>query len=196
MVTGIRLLPIKKHRFKPNATFETAFSMYKFDRELRLLVLRELEKIEVAIRAKMIYVLSYNLGPFWFLDSANFSNLKKHADTLSKIGLEYSHSDEEFVKAFKNKYSDPMPPSWMMMEVLSFGTLSILYSNLLPNRDKREISGYFGLADKVLSSWLHSIVYLRNVCAHHARLWNREMQIQPMIPRHTHRPFLIQTTYV
>lgn len=186
----------QNHRFKPNSTFETAFSIYKFDRELRLLVLRELEKIEVAVRAKMIYVLSHNLGPFWYLDSANFSNPVKHADTLSKIAIEYSRSDEEFVKAFKNKYSDPMPPSWMMLEVSSFGTLSSLYSYLKPTRNKREIAQHFGLADKVLSSWLHSIVYLRNICAHHARLWNREMQIQPIIPSNPHRPFINQTSYV
>ena len=186
----------QNHRFKANATFETAFNIYKFDRELRLLVLRELEKIEVAVRAKMIHVLSQNLGPFWYLDSANFSNPVKHADTLSKIGAEYARSDEEFVQAFKNKYSDPMPPSWMMLEVSSFGTLSNLYSYLQSNRDKRDIARYFGLADKVLSSWLHSIVYLRNICAHHARLWNREMQIQPAIPRNPHRPFITQTSYI
>lgn len=184
------------HRFKPNTTFETAFRIYKFDRELRLLVLRELEKVEVAVRSKMIYTLSQSLGPFWYLDSANFSNPVKHADTLSKIGNEYSRSDEEFVQAFKNKYSDPMPPSWMMLEVSSFGTLSSLYSYLRPTRDKRDIAQYFGLADKVLSSWLHSIVYLRNICAHHARLWNREMQIQSIIPRHTQNPFINQASYI
>lgn len=186
----------QNHQFKPTATFETAFSIYKFDRELRLLVIRELEKIEVAIRSKMIYVLSHNLGPFWYLDSANFSRPVKHAATLSKIGTEYLRSDEEFVKSFKNKYSDPMPPSWMMLEVSSFGTLSSLYSYLHRTKYKREIANYFGLADIVFSSWLHSIVYLRNACAHHTRLWNREMQIQPMIPRSTHHPFLSQTNYV
>lgn len=184
------------HRFKPTATFETAFKIYKFDRELRLLVLCELEKIEVAVRVKMIYVLSHSLGPFWHLDSANFSNPVKHAQTLSKIGIEYSRSDEEFVKAFKNKYAEPMPPNWMMLEISSFGILSSLYSYLQPSGDKRNIAQHFGLADKVLSSWLHCIVYLRNICAHHARLWNREMQIQPIIPRRPHRPFINQTSYV
>lgn len=153
----------QKHIIKPGATFNTAFKIYKFDRELRLLVLRELEKVEVAVRAKMIYVLSHSLGPFWYLDTSNFSNPVKHAETLSKIGIEYTRSDEEFVQNFKNKYSEPMPPSWMMLEVSSFGALSSLYSYLKPSKDKRIIANYFGLADKVLSSWLHSIVYLRNI---------------------------------
>lgn len=186
----------QNHRFKHGASFETAYSIYKFDRELRLLVIRELEKIEVGIRAKMIYVLSHQLGPFWYLDSANFTNPVKHADTLSKIGFEFSRSDEEFVQAFKGKYTDPLPPSWMMLEVTSFGTLSSLFSYLQSNKLKREIARYFGLSEKVLSSWLHSIVYLRNICAHHARLWNREMQIQPMIPRKPHKTFLNETYYI
>jgi abortive infection bacteriophage resistance protein len=126
---------------------------------------------------------------------SKFPNPVKHADTLSKIVIEYSRSDEEFVKAFKTKYSETMPPSWMMFEVSSFGTLSSLYSCLQPSRDKRLIAQYFGLSDKVLSSWLHSIVYLRNICAHHARLWNREMQIQPIIPRNPHHQFITQTKY-
>lgn len=186
----------QNHVFKPNSTFETAFNIYKFDRELRLQVLRELEKIEIAIRAKMIYVLSHSRGAFWYLDSANFLNPVKHAETLSKIGLECSRSDEEFIQAFKNKYSDSMPPSWMMLEVSSFGILSSLFSNLVSGRDKRDIANYFGLSDNILSSWLHSIVYLRNICAHHSRLWNREMRIQPMIPRNPHHSFIHRTKYI
>jgi abortive infection bacteriophage resistance protein len=185
----------QNHRFKSDSTFETAFSIYKFDRELRLLVLRELEKIEVAIRAKMIYVLSHSLGPFWYLDSRNFSKPDKHNVTLRKMKIEYSRSDEEFIQSYKKKYSNPMPPSWMMFEVSSFGGLSSLYSCLKPGNDKRKIAGHFGLSDSVLSSWLHSIVYLRNICAHHSRLWNREMRIQPAIPRNPHILFLKQTTY-
>lgn len=186
----------QKHQFKPNSNFETAFNIYKFDRELRLLISSELEKIEVSVRSKMIYVLSHSRGSLWYLDSANFLNPVKHSDTLSKIGIEYARSDEEFIQAFKNKYSDSMPPSWMMFEVSSFGVLSNLYSNLVSGKDKRDISAYFGLTDNVLSSWLHSIVYLRNICAHHSRLWNREMRIQPIIPRSPRNPFIFKTTYI
>jgi len=184
------------HKFKQNACFEAAFNIYKFDRELRLMVLRELEKIEVAVRAKMIYVLSHSKGAFWFLDSANFSNPVKHAETLSKVGIEFDRSDEDFIKAFKNKYSDSLPPSWMMLEVSSFGNLSNFYSNLNPTRDKRNIANFFGLNDKTFESWLHSIAYLRNICAHHTRLWNKDLRIQPIIPFSPHFPFLTKTTYV
>lgn len=180
----------EKHRFKEQATFNTAFKIYCFDRELRLLVLRELEKIEVAIRSRLIYIMSHAHGAFWFQDPQLFDNPVRHANTLAKIGEEYTRSDEQFIKAFREKYSDPLPPSWMTLEITSFGSLSLLYQKLKNGREKRAIAHHFGLADTVFQTWLHSIVYLRNVCAHHTRLWNRAMSITPQLPRNPHNQWL------
>lgn len=184
----------QNHIFKRNATFDTAFQLYCFDRELRRLILSELEKIEIAIRAKMIYFLSHQHGPFWFQDAVLFKNASFHTNCLSKIETEFDRSDEEFIIAFKNKYTDPLPPSWMLMEIISFGTLSMLYKNLKPGQNKRAIAHYFGLDDNTFESWLHAIVYIRNVCAHHTRLWNRVMSIQPRIPKKPHRDWLSNTS--
>jgi len=172
----------REHIFKPEACFDTAFKLYCFDKELRRLVITELEKIEVAIRAKMTYILASHYGCFWFNDATLFSNREKHQATIDKIKEEHRRSDEEFIKAFRNKYSNPFPPSWMTLEITSFGTLSTLYKYLKPSKHKREIANYFGVSSQVFESWLHSIVYLRNVCAHHTRLWNRIIRIQPKIP--------------
>ncbi len=180
----------KNHTFKKNANLDTAFRLYCFDRELRKLVLAELEKIEVAVRAKMIYVLSHKYGAFWFSNPSIFRNPVKHADSITKIGQEYDRSDEEFIKAFADKYSDPLPPSWISIEITSFGTLSMLYSNLLPGTEKRAIAHHFGVSDSVFQTWLHSIVYLRNICAHHSRLWNRTMSIRPQFPKKTSKQWI------
>lgn len=188
------LIDKKNHKFKENSSFEAAFNLYKFDRELRMLVIRELEKIEIAIRAKMIYTLSHNRGSFWYKDTTNFKNVNKHNETLDKIISEYKRSDEDFVKAFKNNYSDELPPSWMIFEISSFGTLSSLYSNFVSGKDKQEIAKFFGLNDTVFSSWIHCIVYIRNVCAHHTRLWNKIMRIQPLVPRKTFNQWLENKT--
>lgn len=173
----------KEHLFKAGAEFEKAFNLYKFDRELRQMILCEIEKIEVAVRSKMIYELSHSFGPFWFQDSSLFNNSYKHGKTISKIGDELKRSDEEFIVEFNNKYSDEFPPSWMTLEVTSFGSLSMLYSNL--KHKKREVANYFGLSEKAFQSWPHSIVYVRNVCAHHSRLWNKEIRISPNRPKKT-----------
>ena len=153
----------------------------------------ELEKIEVAVRAKMTYIMSEKHGAFWFQEQALFTNAIKHADSLSKIGQEYERSDEEFIVSFKNKYSNPLPPSWITLEITSFGALSMLYKNLKHGKEKRHIAHHFGLPDTVFETWLHSIVYLRNVCAHHTRLWNRAMSIRPQMPRNAHKTWLQNT---
>ena len=173
----------KSHSFKPNASFETAFQLYCFDRELRLLIISELEKIEISIRAKMTHVLSDAYGCFWFQNIDLFKDANKYQKTLSKIHEEHQRSDEDFIKAFKNNYSDQFSPAWMALEITSFGSLSKLYSNLSTPLQKRSIAKFYGLADSVFEKWIHSIVYLRNICAHHTRLWNRNMSIQPQIPR-------------
>jgi len=181
----------QKHIFKETAEFETAFSLYKFDRELRKLIITELEKIEVAVRSKMVHILSTTYGPFWIENSSLFVNPTKYNTAINRITEEFSRSDEEFMASFKAKYSNPLPPAFMTLEISSFGTLSLLYSNLKPGFKKREIANYFGLSDTAFSSWLHSIVYIRNVCAHHARLWNRLMSIQPLFPKSPRNTWLL-----
>ena len=180
--------------FKTNADFDTAFAIYRFDRELRQMLLSELEKIEIAVRSQMTYSLSTAYGSFWLDNETLFVDTQKHQDTLVKIHNELSRSDEEFVISFKSNYSNPVPPSFITLEITSFGTLSRLYENLKSNVAKREISQTFGLADIVFISWLHGLTYIRNVCAHHARLWNKPLQIQPLFPRRTQHTWLTDRT--
>lgn len=183
-------LPKAAHVFKANSTFENAFHLYCFDRKFRQLVMSELEKIEVAIRAKMIYLLSHAYGPFWYQSVGLFRDPVRHATSIGKLTDEESRSDEEFMNAFRSKYSDPLPPSWMMFEISSFGALSNMYTNLNPGRTKRSVANYFGLDDGTFSSWIHSFTYIRNICAHHSRLWNRTLSISPQVPRAPIHSFL------
>ena len=180
----------QNHIFKAGVTFEQAYSIYKFDAKLRTLILSEISKIEVAVRTQIAYTMSYAHGGQWFTDSSLFKNPAMHAKTLSKIDEEYSRSDEDFVTAFKAKYSDHFPPSWITLEITSLGTLSLLYSNLKNGQCKRDIANNFGVADTVMVSWLHAITYIRNICAHHSRLWNKILGIRPTVPRRTHNPFV------
>ena len=86
--------------------------------------------------------------------------------------------------------SNPFPPSFILLETTSFGALSRLYDILKSGKDKKDVAKSFGLPDKVFASWLHSLVYIRNLCAHHARLWNRQVGIKPLYPKHTHNAWI------
>lgn len=178
------------HTFKAGASFEQAFELYKFDSRLRKLVVSELEKIEVSIRTQMAYTLADEIDIYWFSDSANFSNPAKHSATLASLKAELDRSDDDQILRFKNTYTDPFPPAWMTLEVSSFGTLSMLFKLLKPSLTKRKIANFYGVSDSVFESWLHSIVYVRNICAHHSRLWNKTLRIQPLFPRKTAQAFL------
>lgn len=92
-------------------------------------------------------------------------------------------SRETFVMHFRKKYENPYLPLWMVTETISFGQLSKLYAGL--NGDNKEqIAKLYDLPHKLLGQWLHSLTYLRNICAHHNRLWNRILEIRPRKPRH------------
>ncbi|GHT66809.1 peptide ABC transporter substrate-binding protein [Bacteroidia bacterium] len=148
----------QNHIFKSGANFETIFNLYKFDRELRKLIISELEKIEVAIRSKMTYVMSLSYNAFWMEDTSLFSNMTMYQATLAKIEEELSRTDDDLIVSFKTTYTNPLPPSFMLLEITSFGILLRLYNNFLPRRAKKDIAAIFGLSDSVFASWLHSIV--------------------------------------
>lgn len=184
----------QNHIFKTGSTFEKARMLYEFDSHLRQLVLSYIECIEVAVRTQMAYVMSMAYNGYWFEDINLFSHQSKYARTFASIKDEYQRSDEQFVRSFRRKYSDPLPPSWITLEITSFGTMSIIYQNLKPGLPKRDVAAAFGVSDTVFASWLHTLVYIRNICAHHARLWNRTLGVRPLMPRRPHRIFITQPT--
>lgn len=165
--------------FIPNTTLNSCFELYEFDRKLRLLVLDALERIEVAIRTQVTYSLSQLYGPFGHINAHNFHRDFDHKKWLHEIEEETERSKEEFIIHYKQKYNNfPELPLWMLTEVMSLGNLSKLYRGM-KNDDKRIVAQHFKLHYKRLENWLHTLTYVRNICAHHSRLWNRELGIRP-----------------
>lgn len=166
-----------RHQFKDNVTFDNIASLYKFDQELRQLIDNALEIIEIYLRAKITYILTLKHGSFIHENPLNFRNTSMHKKWLSRVHEETTRSKETFVLHYKSKYDDfPKLPLWMAVEVMSFGALSKLFSNLTPNF-QTEIGKEINTHHSLLISWIHSLNFVRNICAHHARLWNREMAI-------------------
>ncbi|MDO4180058.1 MAG: Abi family protein [Bacteroidales bacterium] len=187
------LKPFRQHqgnRFKDASTFEDAYNVYRFDAELRKMVCSELEKIEVSFRTQLSLVMGNAAGIYWFENALNFRDVNRHASLLHSLSEELHRSDDDAIVAFRRNYSNPFPPTWMTFEVSSFGTLSMMYRYLNAGQARRQFARFYGLSDTVMESWLHSIVYVRNICAHHSRLWNRRLGINAMIPRRTYLPFI------
>lgn len=199
--TDPRVLPNKRvlSTFTDRTEFSQVRNLYEFDRRLKLLVLDGIERVEVSMRFQLGHTLGEGhpfahcdiraLSPAFtgvsdFLDPlANSAWLSsEHAKWLSKIRGSEKNSKEEFVKHFKEKYGDGLPV-WVVTEILDFGGMSTLYSGLKPNQ-RDQIAEHFGFTavsagdGKTLAGWMVNLNYVRNICAHHARLWNKNMAVQ------------------
>lgn len=170
-----------EHTFMPWASFDRIIKLYIFDRELRSAILDAIERIEVALRCRIIYEYCHRYGNNWYEDPSLF--LSKHKTFLDMVHKDLDKSKEVFISHYYAKYTDPKhPPAWMAMEILSFGQLSKMFSNLKTNDAKKAVAAHFGQSQIILESWIEHLVYIRNICAHHNRLWNRIMTIKAKVP--------------
>ncbi|KXJ47346.1 MULTISPECIES: Abi family protein [Gammaproteobacteria] len=168
-----------ENHFIAGTGFDQVLELYEFDRHLRALVMDAIERVEVAVRTRITYHMGHTYGAFGHTVAANFHPKFDHFNWLKKLEMEASRSSDQFVRHYKERYNGfPTLPVWMLTEVMSFGALSFFYKGL-KNPDKRAVAAYFNLHPKRLGDWLHTLTYVRNVCAHHSRLWNRELAIRP-----------------
>jgi len=167
----------KGQPFNRNLSFEEILKLYVFDRKLRLLLYNAIEKIEISLRTQIIYQYAIVHGSFWHLKPELYNNSMFFAKQIASLQKEVDRSNETFIKHYKQTYNDPQePPSWMSLEVSSIGLLSKIFSNLKDNSCKDEVTRHFGLkANSILENWMQCFSLLRNVCAHHGRVWNRRM---------------------
>ena len=171
---------------KEGTTFEQVLTIYRFDKKLRILLFNEIEKIEVAIRSVLANIGCQELGDrYWITKPEYFANEDKFNQTLAVLEKELASSKEDYIENFRRNYVENYPPAWMITEVLSFGNLNYIYSNIANNRLMKRISDYFGLKPQVFTSWLTVLANLRNMCCHHARVWNRDFMLNPAEPRKT-----------
>ena len=183
-------------KFRYGTTWKNIYDLYVFDRKLRLLVFDAIEKIEVSIRTNMVYTLSHKYGSHWQDDESIYKPERtitlqdSTAKTISIFKEIQDHISEQlsnnqaelFIEHYRDTYDDPVnPPSWMCVEVMYFNHLSRICSNLAERNDIVNIAKPFGLPPKEFVSWLHTINYVRNICAHHSRLWNRDLKIEPAL---------------
>lgn len=183
-----------EHDFKEGALFDNVIARYNFDRSLRLILFDAIEIIEVALRAKIINHLSQAKDSgLWYLDASLFERSDYYEEFVLDLKYEFDRSTEPFAKEYIAGHSNwdwesmdgDNPDAWMILESATFGTLSKMYKNLKSQLPERAaIANDFGLySAKELSSWLEAISVLRNIIAHHSRLWNRSLAKQVTNPK-------------
>lgn len=182
---------------RPGTSFDDVLGLYVFDRKLRLHILDAIERVEVALRAALSDHMSRLAGPHWYEDPAHFTSRGTHAKLLRDVDdllatqkrrrPEQQLGGDRFESAldhYVRHFDDPVrPPTWIVFEELSFGTTRAVYDALADNDVQASIPRSLGLMPPVLSSWLKSYQRVRNICAHHGRLWNRGLGVYPALPK-------------
>jgi len=178
------------HTFQPDTYFEDIIARYDFDRKLRQVLFGGVEQIEIAMRTKLIYRLAVAYGGLWYLNPALFNNKTQtingvtktvHLWVLDDLQKEFNRSQEIFIKDYQQRFPGQPADAWVIIEVASIGTLSKLYKNLQVNLPERAlVANEMGInSPHVFSGWLEAIAFLRNIIAHHSRLWSRTMVKRP-----------------
>lgn len=172
--------------FPPGSQFADIVDVYVFDRKLRLLVTEAIERVEIAIRSRWTNRMTLAHGAHAHLQREYFSSGYNHVALLSQLCARVESSSEVFVEHYRRKYGEPfLPPLWMVTELMTLGELSRWFAATKDPKVKDAVARDLGLPSRdVLDGTLQLLSYIRNICAHHGRLWNRHtVKRLPLIKR-------------
>ena len=176
-------------QFCEGTELEEVEALYSFDRELKLLLLAGIERIEVALRARVGYVLGEH-GPLCYESPSSFRPSFKHAKWLRTIEgrVNRARGRDDFIDHHDEHYNGKIP-IWVLTDVLDFADISILYASM-NNADQKAVADWVHVTmlpdasrsarqrwarNPPLANWLEHLTVVRNICAHHSRLWNRQL---------------------
>lgn len=174
-------LKTKNGCYNKQTTFKEIVDLYLFNANLRQIIFPEIEKVEINVRCRLANFFAEQYGVLGYLQAENFANENYHAEFLKDINEEIGrNSKAPFVRNFRENYEGGYLPFYALVEVFSFGTLSKFYKNML-NKDKKAIAKTFGIGYTYFESWLESISYVRNICAHYGRIYNAKLSKTPIL---------------
>ena len=155
--------------FVAGTRFDDVVALYQFDNAIKLLALEAIQYIEIAMRTQIAYTLGQQ-NPIAHTDPTYFNAKFNHAEWFKKYKDLRDSAKDEFVKHNLTKYGEL--PIWVACEIWDFGAMSKLYKGMT-ERDQRKIEKHFQLFNKELGTHLHAFNIVRNIAAHHGRLWNK-----------------------
>lgn len=194
----------RENTFAPGTKFSDVVALYECDRKLRTLIHDGMERIEIALRARIGEEIYAHGGPLAYRDAAIFRPAFRHSDWLktAQKRIQRARKYNESIRHYEREYKDF--PFWVLAEVLDFADISKLLEGLIV-RQQRSVAEGLGIvidlskltrneAERVkkespLVRWTEQLTIVRNTCAHHARVWNRSFVPAPTAGLRTQSEF-------
>lgn len=172
------------HAFVAGTRFESILAIYVFDQQLKSLLSEAIESVEISLRTQWAYQLSLRYGSHAHLKADLFKKQEVHTRCLSMLYGDIGRSKETFITHYFDKYSHPdMPPIWAVCELFTLGQLSHWVDTLKSGQDRQAICAIYGLDERIVCAFLHHLATVRNLCAHHSRVWNRRFTLRMVLPK-------------
>lgn len=163
-----------KHTLNPGTKFSDIIALYYLDVDLRNILSRYMNRIEINFRTKLVYYVSnkYKTSPTWFVDASAMSNT--YIQNFNK------YYDDEFIRNnkpiknhHKNYINDRYAPAWKTIEFFTFGGILKTFTSLKDEEIKKRIAGCYDIRDvKKFINFMTTIKQVRNVCAHSAVIFD------------------------
>ena len=187
LIKGFSLtIKTKNDNYTQESTFEQVLELYLFNARFRQLLFPEIEKIEINLRCRLANYFSQKYGVLGYKEKKNWGKPKYHKYFLYDIEKEINrNSKTPFIKNFRECYEGESIPLYALVEIISFGMLSKFFKNM-KNEDKKDMAKSFGVGYKYLESWLETLAYVRNICAHYGRLYNAKFSKTPILYKEHH----------
>lgn len=171
-----------KGQYKRGVSLDQIYDIYQFDAKIRHIVFELIEYFELKFRTVLSYYIGNNFCATAYLRRELYYYHDHYLEFLSDFQREKEVQRRSLIVQHHDANYGGTMPVWAMVEIVSFGTLSKLYNNML-YKYKREIASIYRTYQELLSSWLNSFVLVRNICAHYGRLYNANLRARPKMPK-------------
>ncbi len=184
-ISGYSLTLRQNDVFSKTATFQNIMDIYNFDRELRNIILKYIEIIEVTMKSVYAYEFARIYGGTAYVDSSLFTDEKKHKEIMEKANIQKKArlAHEAYLKHYITDLQQELP-IWAYVDLLTIADISFLYS-ISQNDVKLAVATQYGLnlkrGKELLGQFMHSMTIIRNLCAHGSRIYNRLFEQKPSL---------------
>jgi len=187
--------------FIEGTSFTNMIQIFQNDAWLRHQIFALIEPIEIHLRCRVSYHLATKYEADILYKYNEYEDVRLWEENLNRVTRELFRNGKNPVIQHHINHYNSMFPIWVVIEFFSIGTLSSFYSNLKQEDRSKIASECFDIPDEYLKSWLHSLVVLRNICAHSGYLFRRNIPVAPKrfpemewgLPRNSNKLFTFLT---